>query len=128
MTGFSSQFPPVPALTAGLRAHCSRCGLGRLNRDYLRLREKCEVCRLEFDFADNADGFAIFVMLIVGFIVTAGALAAAILYQPFYWVHGTLWLPSTVILSLGLLRRPLKVALFALQDRLQATEGRLLFI
>jgi uncharacterized protein (DUF983 family) len=41
---------------------CPRCGRGRLFAGYLSLRSRCEVCDLDFGFADPADGPAFFVM------------------------------------------------------------------
>jgi uncharacterized protein (DUF983 family) len=63
-------------------------------------------------------------MLIVGFIVTGGALTVEILYEPPYWVHALLWIPLAVGLSL-LILRPLKALLIALQYADKAAEGRL---
>jgi uncharacterized protein (DUF983 family) len=63
-------------------------------------------------------------MLIVGFIVTGGALAVEILYEPPYWVHALLWIPLAIGLPL-LILRPLKALLIALQYTNKAAEGRL---
>ncbi|MEP5779652.1 MAG: DUF983 domain-containing protein, partial [Hyphomicrobiales bacterium] len=47
-----------------------------------------------------------------------------LIYQPAYWVHAVLWLPTIIILSLGFLR-PLKGVMIALQYRNNAHEGLL---
>src|SRR5215471_18855380 len=80
-------------ITRGLRGRCPRCGEGALFEGFLTLRPKCERCGLDYSFADAADGPAVFVILISGFIVVFAALAVEFAYQPPYWVHAVLWLP-----------------------------------
>lgn len=113
----------VSPLLAALRGTCPRCGQGPLFKGFLGLRERCEVCGLDYGFADSGDGPAVFIILIVGFIVVGGALVVEVLFQPSYWVHAALWLPLIAILSLGLLR-PFKAVLIALQYKHKAAEGR----
>jgi uncharacterized protein (DUF983 family) len=91
---------------------------------FLTVTDKCPVCGLDYSFADTADGPAIFIMLIAGFIVAAGALVVEALYQPPYWLHALLWGPLTLILCLAMLR-PFKGVLLALQYHHKAEEGRL---
>lgn len=91
---------------------------------FLTVTKRCPACGLDYAFADTADGPAIFIMLIVGFIVAGGALAVEALYQPAYWVHALLWGPLTLILCLAMLR-PFKGVLLALQYHHKAEEGRL---
>lgn len=119
-----SSYPPVSPFAAGLKGRCPRCGRGRLFAGFLRTAPRCDDCGLDFGFADSGDGPAVFIILVVGFIVVGAALAVEVLYQPPYWLHGLLWLPLTVLLSLGLLR-PFKATLLALQFRHKAEEGRL---
>jgi Protein of unknown function (DUF983) len=64
----------------------------------LTLKSKCDVCVLDFSFADAGDGPAIFVIMIAGAIVVGAALVTEVKYQPPYWVHAVLWIP--------LIRRP----------------------
>jgi len=118
------QYPPLSPFMAGLKARCPRCGRGRLFSGYLTIAPRCQVCKLNFGFADSGDGPAVFIILIAGFIIMAAVLIVEILYQPPYWVHAVLWLPLTGILCLGLLR-PFKATLVALQYYHQAQEGRL---
>lgn len=116
--------PSVPALAAGLRGRCPRCGQGRLFSGFLTVAAGCGVCGLDFSFADSGDGPAVFIILVVGFVVVAAVLIVEVLYQPPYWLHAALWLPAIVVLSLGLLR-PFKATLVALQYKHKAAEGRL---
>jgi uncharacterized protein (DUF983 family) len=91
---------------------------------FLTLEPKCSACDLDNAFADTGDGPAVFIILIVGFIVMAAALVTEVRLHPPMWLHMTLWLPLVVILSLGLLR-PMKGLLIALQYVNKAREGRL---
>ncbi len=116
--------PLVSPLYAGLLGRCPRCGKGRLFRGYLAVPEGCEVCGLDFAFANSGDGPAVFIVLIAGFIVTGAALLVEVSYQPPLWVHAALWLPIGIGLPL-LLLRPFKATLLALQYKFRAEEGRL---
>lgn len=115
---------PPSAVIAGLTGRCPRCGRGRLFCGFLRLASRCELCWLDFSFADAGDGPAVFVALIGGFLVLGLALATELLYEPPLWVHLAIFLPLTAVVCLGLLR-PLRGLLIALQYRTKAAEGRL---
>lgn len=114
---------PSP-ISAGLNGRCPRCGEGRLFAGYLKLRPACAACGLDFSFADSADGPAVFIMLLAGFIILGGALWLDITYEPPVWVHLVIWLPLATILCLTLLR-PMKGIAVALQYANKAEEGRL---
>ena len=111
-------------LATALLGRCPRCGAGPLFERHLRPARTCEACGLDYRFIDSGDGPAVFVILIVGFVVVTGALVTEVKHSPPYWVHALLWLPLTLILSLGLLR-PAKALMIALQYRHRAREGRL---
>lgn len=91
---------------------------------FLRPAPSCRSCGLDYRFVDSGDGPAVFIILIVGFVVVIAALVTEVKVSPPYWVHAVLWLPLTLILSLGLLR-PAKALMIALQYRHRAEEGRL---
>ncbi|AWM87886.1 DUF983 domain-containing protein [Microvirga sp. 17 mud 1-3] len=113
---------PNPALT-GLAGHCPRCGKGHLFTGYLTLRPSCEVCGLDYSFADTGDGPAFFVMSIVGIVVVALALWVEFAFEPPIWLHIVMWFSLSVILSIALVR-PLKGLMVALQYHHKAGEGR----
>ena len=117
-------YAPQNPISAGMRGRCPRCGEGRLFSGFLTLAPRCSACGLDFDFADSADGPAVFVILIVGFIVAGAALLVEVAYSPPIWVHVVLWGPLVLILCLGFLR-PLKGVLIALQYHHKAEEGRI---
>jgi uncharacterized protein (DUF983 family) len=109
---------------AGLRCRCPRCDEGRLFSSYLKVAPKCTHCGLDYSAVDSADGPAVFIMLIVGFIVTFAALIVEIKIQPPLWVHAVLWIPLILGLSLGLLQ-PFKGIFVAIQLRHDAREGEI---
>ena len=124
MTQDQAHYPPVDPIQAGLRGRCPRCGEGKLFKGYLNLKEECGVCGLDNSFADAGDGPAIFVMLIVGFIVGGLALWMEVNYSPPIWLHMVLWIPLTLILSLTSLRW-MKGVLITLQYANKAEQGKL---
>jgi uncharacterized protein (DUF983 family) len=111
------------AIHAGVLCRCPRCGKGKLFTGFLTLRPRCEVCGLNYGFADSGDGPAVFIMFFAGAIVVGAALVTEILFQPPYWVHAALWLPLIVLVTLGPLR-PMKGLMIALQHYHNAEERR----
>jgi uncharacterized protein (DUF983 family) len=116
-------YPPLPPSATGMRGRCPRCGEGRLWNGFLSLQPRCQACGLDFSFADSGDGPAVFVIMIVGFIVVGLALFVEFTFGPPFWVHVLLWVPLVLALSIGLLR-PLKGFMIAQQYRYRAEEGR----
>ncbi len=111
------------SIRAGLSCACPRCGKGKLFRGFLTLSPRCEVCDLDYGFADSGDGPAVFIMFFAGFIVVGAALVTEVVYQPPFWVHAVLWLPLILIVTLGPLR-PMKGLMIALQYHHRAAESR----
>ncbi len=123
MAGMDYDRSPPPPIATGLRGRCPRCGRGHLFKGYLKVRPACEACGLDFTFIDSGDGPAFFVMTIVGIVVVGLAMWVEFTYEPPIWLHMLLWVPLTLILSLGLVR-PLKGLMIALQYHNKAEEGR----
>lgn len=115
---------PVDPVKAGLSGRCPRCGEGRLFKGFLTVGERCGNCRLDYSFADAGDGPAVFVILIIGFVVVGLALWMEVSLNPPLWLHFMLWIPLAVILCLTALRL-MKGLLIVLQYRNKAAEGRL---
>jgi uncharacterized protein (DUF983 family) len=111
------------AIQTGLRCACPRCGKGKLFEGFLTPRARCEVCGLDYGFADSGDGPAVFIMFLAGFVVVGAALVTEAKYHPPYWVHAALWLPLILILTLGPLR-PMKGLMISLQYYHKAEEHR----
>jgi len=98
--------------------------MGQLFQGFLTLRPRCEVCGLDYNFADSGDGPAIFVILLSGFVVVFAALITEVMFQPPLWVYAILWLPLVVIVTL-LPLRSMKGLLIALQFHHKAAEGQI---
>ena len=105
---------PVSPFKAGVTCRCPRCGEGPLFRGYLDIAERCGVCGLDLTRQDSGDGPAVFVILVLGFVVVGLALAVEMTFAPPLWLHLVLWFPLILGGSLGLLR-PFKATLVALQ-------------
>ncbi|KQZ12858.1 MULTISPECIES: DUF983 domain-containing protein [unclassified Mesorhizobium] len=115
---------PVEPISAGLRGRCPRCGEGRLFSGFLSVGKSCVNCGLDYSYADAGDGPAVFVILIIGFVVVGLALWMEVTLNPPLWLHFILWVPLTLVLCLGALRL-IKGVLLTLQYSNKAAEGRL---
>ena len=104
----------VDAMWRGAKLRCPACGEGHLFRAYLKVAEACPSCGEELHHHRADDAPAYFTITIVGHIVVAGALILEKGWAPETWVHMALWLPLTLLLSLGLLP-VIKGALVGLQ-------------
>ncbi|KQR32358.1 MULTISPECIES: DUF983 domain-containing protein [Agrobacterium] len=120
----TGEFPPVDPIKVGLQGCCPRCGRGKLFDGFIKLKPRCSACGLDYAFADAGDGPAVFVMLIVGFLIIGLALWFDSVFAPPVWLHALIWLPLTVIVSLLLLRK-FKGIMVALQYRNNASEGKI---
>ena len=94
-------------LLAGLVLRCPNCAKGRLFKSYLKLADRCDACCEDLSALEQGDGPAVFVTLILGFVVVGLALLVEVRYTPPFWVHAVLWLPLALGGSLALLP-PLK--------------------
>ena len=110
-----------PALT-GMKGRCPRCQRGHLFAGYLTLAKSCEVCGLDYSFADPADGPAFFAMTIAAVPALLFALWFQFTFEPPLWAHVIVTLPLTVGACVVLLR-PLKGWLVCSQYFHKAEEG-----
>jgi uncharacterized protein (DUF983 family) len=106
----------ISPFQAGLLCRCPRCGQGRLFDGVLTVRERCESCGIDLRAHDVGDGAAVFVILILGFIVVGLALLLEARAEPPLWVHAVIW-PVVVLGGTIAMLRPLKATLLALQYR-----------
>lgn len=114
----------VSPFYAAVMARCPRCGEGKLFKNVLETRGKCDGCGLDYRFIDTGDGPAIFAIFILGFLICGLALYVEFTYEPQVWVHMLLWGLGTPLIAIVLLRF-LKSMLIALQYRNKAEEGRI---
>ena len=119
--------PPTERLpspfVAGILCRCPNCGEGPLFQGFLKPVSRCESCGTDLSFAADTEGPAVFIILIVGFVIVGAAAVVEALFHPAPLVHLVLWLPSTVILALALMR-PLKATMVALQYQNQVEDRR----
>ncbi len=115
---------PSP-LAAALAGQCPRCGAKSLfaTATWLRFAHKCDACGLDYDAFNVGDGPAALLILIVGAIVTGGAIALELAAEPPYWVH-LIWVPIAAALTIGGLRLG-KARLLGQEYRHRAHEGRI---
>jgi uncharacterized protein (DUF983 family) len=110
-----------PMMT-GIKGRCPRCQEGHLFSGYLKLAPRCEICGLDYSFADPADGPAFFAMTIAA----VPALAFGVWFQTTFslplWVHLVTTVPLTILCCLALLR-PFKGWLVCSQFFHKAQEG-----
>ena len=114
----------VSPYRAGLTCSCPHCGEGKLFSGYLKLAPRCEVCGLDYSFADSGDGPAVFVILLGGLVAVLAVLAVELIWRPPYWVHAVIGIPAVLVATLLPLRY-LKSLLIALQYHHKAAEARL---
>jgi uncharacterized protein (DUF983 family) len=102
------------AIVRGLRGRCPNCGRGRMFSRFLKVVDRCPVCREEL-FHQRADDFpAYLVILLVGHTVVPLALLVETEYSPAMWLQVAFWVPVTIALALGLIQ-PIKGAIVAIQ-------------
>jgi uncharacterized protein (DUF983 family) len=114
------QVSPVAGALSGL---CPRCKSKTLFAGWVRFADKCRACNLDFSSFNVGDGPAAFLILIVGAIVTAGAIGLELSAEPPIWVH-LIWIPVVAVMTiLGL--RFAKAWLLGQEYRHRAREGRI---
>ncbi|MGI6245104.1 MAG: DUF983 domain-containing protein [Pseudochelatococcus sp.] len=111
------------AFRLGLRGRCPRCGEGRLFKGYLTLAPRCDVCGLDYSFADPADGPAFFAMWIGSIPALAVGIWLEMTFGAPLWVHFVTTFPLILIGCLAVLR-PAKGWLVCSQYRHKAEEAR----
>lgn len=100
----------------GWRCLCPQCQKTSIYKPglTLELKDKCDQCGLDLQQNDSADGPAVFLIFILGFLLVPLAIALDFWISPPLWVHAVLWSIVSVILTLGSLR-PIKAYIIALQ-------------
>jgi uncharacterized protein (DUF983 family) len=106
-----------------LLGNCPRCGAHSLFAGMVKFAPKCRACGLDYDAFNVGDGPAAFLILIVGAVVTVGALMLDAAAEPPWWAH-LIWLPVTAGLTIGGLRLG-KAWLLGQEYRHQAREGKI---
>lgn len=104
-------------LQQGLACKCPKCNEGDLfEPGFLayELLEKCPSCGFDYSQNDSADGPAVFLIFILGFLLVPLALMLEAVLHPPLWFHAILWTIVALGLTLGSLK-PLKSYIIHLQ-------------
>jgi uncharacterized protein (DUF983 family) len=109
-----SQVSLLTALGRGFRCKCPACGKGGLFARFLKVVPACPACGEEMHHHRADDFPAYLVILIVGHVIVPSQLLTEQFLEPPLWVHLAIWLPLTLVMTLGLLQ-PVKGAIVALQ-------------
>ncbi len=86
-TGAAQDRPLWPVLYRGWRRKCPRCGEGAVLKGYLKVKDSCDCCGLEFHHHRADDGPAYLTILIVGHLMA-----------PLLHVTFTTWRPEPLTL------------------------------
>lgn len=99
-----------------MACRCPKCDIGKLYKEGLTLdlQDHCTNCGLDFTKNDSADGPAVFLIFVLGFMLVPLALLLEVIVEPPLWVHGVLWSVIALALTIGSLK-PLKSIVIHLQ-------------
>lgn len=120
----SRYYPPQSPFQTGLAGKCPRCSQGVLFESYLKLKDKCAACGLDYTKADAGDGPAVFMIFIGGFVSTVVLFVTKFGMGAPAWVALLLSILSMVAI-VGVLMQPLKGLMVALQFTQKASQSRL---
>lgn len=89
----------------GFCQRCPSCGTGKLFDGYISAAPTCRNCgeALHHQRADDAPPY--FTIFAVGHVVIPGLLVMEKLWHPPLWLHFSIWMPLTLLLTLWLLPR-----------------------
>ena len=93
------------SISRGFRNRCPNCGQAALLAGYLLPHETCPSCGEPNGEIKAQDAPPYLTILIVGHIVVPLLLIVEQMASPPMWVQLTIWLPVTLLLTLGLLPR-----------------------
>ena len=119
-----AQYPEQTVLSTGLAGRCPQCGEGKLYRSLLKPVEYCSICGLDMSFAEEGDGPAVLVILLLGGVIAGLVLAFENMFHPPLWLHVMIWIPVTFALSIYALKI-MKGIMIAAQFKTKAAEGQL---
>ena len=89
----------------------------------MRFADRCRACGLDFTQFNVGDGPAAFLTLILGTLVSVGAVLIQIRWEPPLWLQLLIWIPVTAAGVVGSLRLA-KAALITVESRPAARAGR----
>jgi uncharacterized protein (DUF983 family) len=105
------------ALGRGARGLCPACGMTHAFAGYLRVVPQCAACGAPLGELRADDAPPYFTVFIVAHIVIGLMFATYQAFDPPVWVQLAIWLPTTLVMSVVLLR-PIKGATLGLMFKL----------
>lgn len=98
-----------------MRCGCPKCGAPSIfpHRMTLDTIEHCPVCGLKVKDHDSGDGPAVFLIFILGFVLTPLALWLDAVAQIPLWAHAVIWTIAAIAVCIGTMQ-PLKAYVIAL--------------
>lgn len=91
------------AIGRGLAHRCPQCGKGKLFKSYVKTRQSCESCGLDFSGHRADDAPPYITIIIVGHVLIPLALAVKQLFDPPLSVQFAIWLPLMILSAWALL-------------------------
>lgn len=112
-------------LRQSFRCRCPRCGQGRLYAAPfdLRLNDQCHHCGLNLAGNDSADGPAVFLIFLLGFLLVPAAVLMDWVFEWPLWLHVVVWGVLALMLTVGALK-PLKSLVLLIQYRTRPESWR----
>ena len=104
----------MQAMGRGFMGKCPHCGQGRLFGKFLKVADSCNVCGEEYHHHRADDLPAYLVIVVAGHVVVGAFMALENVFQLSLWQHLAIWVPITLVLTIGLLQ-PTKGAVVGLQ-------------
>ena len=105
MTELSQDRPTGRAIRRGFCLRCPRCGRGALLRKYLKLRDHCDSCGMDFTPSRADDGPAYLTILVVGHLMAPLLHLAFVTFRPDPLTLALSFSGGCIALSLVLLPR-----------------------
>lgn len=103
---------------------CPKCKKGSIFKPgffAFDLKEKCEDCGFDLSKTDSADGPAVFLIFILGFLLVPLALIVEMKIGWPIWLHVLVWGTIGLVITLGSLK-PIKTFVIALQLRYRESD------
>ena len=113
----AAALPMRVALARGFMGRCPMCGRTALFNGFLRVTRQCSDCGAPVGLARADDAPPYFSIFATGHVVVPGMLLLERSVQPALWIHAAIWIPLSLVMSLGLLR-PFKGATVGLMLKL----------
>ena len=83
---------------------CPKCRQGKIFKNFLEIKEKCEFCKFKLSDHDCGDGPMFFATLILNIFIVSLAIITEIYFSPPLWAHIIIWSIIIILLSIILIK------------------------